>query len=296
MGGRWIWLCLLLLVVAATAQGNQTHRLFVANSRCNAVTVYALAAQGDEAPLRMIFGNLTELETPQSLAADEKELWVGNLGSVAVFGLNDTGNRKPRRLIRGPKTGISLARGLALKGSELFVACARPDCIRVFPADASGDVKPLRVIQGAGSQLANPGGLTIQSNLLWVANEGGNQLLAFSLNARGGAAPERVLTRDTFRLYNPRGVAAAEDGRLVLTGDGGILEVVRNNSVSRRLSSAELSGSAGVAEHAGEIFVANNSANTTVVFGPEGEQAVRVLRGPKTRLRGPSALLVAPCH
>ena len=72
------------------------------------ITVYALKASGDAAPLQVITGPHTEMDWPTALAVDPDrgELYVSNdeTNSIAVFAIDANGDVAPKRILKGSKT------------------------------------------------------------------------------------------------------------------------------------------------------------------------------------------------
>jgi len=86
--------------------------IFVANDTGDSVLVFAVEANGDVAPIRVLKGPNTMIKNPTGVTVDLKnnELWVANFGSHAatVFPIDARGDVRPRRVIRsGPTTSPS---------------------------------------------------------------------------------------------------------------------------------------------------------------------------------------------
>jgi len=122
------------------------------------ITIYAMDAQGDTAPLRTIQGPKTQLEWPGTMAfdPDSGDLYVANDNgqSLLVFhGRNDNGDVVPSRIITGNKTGLSYPVGLTIdtKNKELWAVNLGNSSVTVYPLDANGNVPPVRKIRSAPS-------------------------------------------------------------------------------------------------------------------------------------------------
>jgi 6-phosphogluconolactonase (cycloisomerase 2 family) len=135
------------------------------------ITVHALDASGDAAPLRVIEGDKTQLNWPAGMAIDLESgtLFVANDGghSVLAFRAEDSGNVAPHRVIKGAKTGLANPTGVAVDpdARELWVSSFGNHAATVFPLDANGDVAPLRMIRAAPAGekalgIGNPGAVT----------------------------------------------------------------------------------------------------------------------------------------
>jgi DNA-binding beta-propeller fold protein YncE len=119
------------------------------------ITVFALSANGDTPPLRVIQGPKTQLDWPgaMSLDPDTGDLYVANdMGqSIIVFHGNDEGDVAPARVIKGPKTGLSYPTGVFVdaKNKEVWASNLGNSSATVYPLMANGDVPPLRTIRSA---------------------------------------------------------------------------------------------------------------------------------------------------
>ena len=119
------------------------------------ITVHALDANGDVAPLKVIRGDKTQLNWPGAMFYDPAtdELYVANAvgQSILVFRASDEGDAAPIRVLTGPQTGLSYPVDLAvdLKNKELWAVNFGNASATVYPMTASGDVAPLRTIRSA---------------------------------------------------------------------------------------------------------------------------------------------------
>ena len=138
------------------------------------ITVHALKADGDTAPLRIIEGPKTQLNWPAQVFIDEEqgELFVANdVGdSILVFRTTDSGDAAPIRVIQGSRTGIKNPTGVFVdvKNNELWVSNMGNHRATVYPRTANGDVAPLRTIRSAPEKklalaIGNPGGAAYDS-------------------------------------------------------------------------------------------------------------------------------------
>jgi hypothetical protein len=122
-----------------------------------AINVYALNANGDAKPLRVITGDNTQLDWPAAMKYNPNngDLYVANdIGqSVLIFAnaAKAQGDVAPARVIRGPSTRLRNPTGVALdlKNKEVWVSNLGNSSATVYPLMASGDVAPLRIIRSA---------------------------------------------------------------------------------------------------------------------------------------------------
>jgi len=121
------------------------------------INIYALNANGDVAPTRIIEGDKTRLNWPgnMTLHPDTRELYVADDidQSVLVFGNLTTanGNVAPVRAIKGDRTKLMNPTGVFVdtKHQELWVSNLGNSSATVYPLMANGNVAPLRQIRSA---------------------------------------------------------------------------------------------------------------------------------------------------
>jgi 6-phosphogluconolactonase (cycloisomerase 2 family) len=122
-----------------------------------AIKVYALNADGDAKPLRVITGDSTQLDWPAAMKFNPEngDLYVANdIGqSILVFANapKADGNAAPARVIHGPSARLRNPTGVALdlKNKEVWVSNLGNSSATVYPLMANGDVAPLRIIRSA---------------------------------------------------------------------------------------------------------------------------------------------------
>ena len=125
------------------------------------ITVYALNADGDTAPLRVIQGPKTQMNWPGAMSVDPGtgDLYVANdMGqSIIVFHGKDQGDVAPARVIKGPKTGLSYPTGVFVdaKNREVWASNLGTSSATVYPLMANGDVAPLRIIRSSAEGKAS---------------------------------------------------------------------------------------------------------------------------------------------
>lgn len=183
-----------------------------------AILAFRGGANGEEAPVRVIQGPLTQLNYPDRLAVDtvHNEVFVPQDDSVLVFPSQANGNVPPLRVLKGPDTQLGasalavdplhnlLIVGGALRGGE-------GDRLLIFNRTDQGNVKPKAVIGGPNSQLKSIGGpfaVYPPTGKIVVSVRGGSvaDLVAedsfvgvWSINDNGDVPPQ-------YRIGGPRGV------------------------------------------------------------------------------------------
>lgn len=136
----------------------ESDRLYVGNLGSNSITVYQHDAKGNTAPIAIIYGSKTGINSPGQLSGDAQgNLYVAN-GSVLhrsttpailVFAHGANGNVAPIRTIAGPATGIQYPTGVTVDkatgkifvNSEFFGEDGVSTLIR-FPSYATGNQTP----------------------------------------------------------------------------------------------------------------------------------------------------------
>lgn len=210
--------CHRLALACALAWASQSSlaqdEIYVTNSNSNAVTVYALKANGNAAPLRTLAGNLTGLASPSGIAVDlvNDELLVANKTqpySVTVYPRTASGNVAPLRTVTGAATNLNDPRGIAVDTvhGEFAIANRAGFAITTFARTANGNVAPLRTLQTMG--LSNPWGLVVDvvHDEILVANNG-DFISVFARTGNGMVAPLRTISGSSTGFNNgPVGIA-----------------------------------------------------------------------------------------
>jgi glucose/arabinose dehydrogenase len=266
--------------IYVTNQGVSTDGFYLAPS----VTVYAADAAGDAEPIRTLAGTRTGMSRPgAAVVADDGTLYVANRampeddqGSVTVHAGSAAGGEPPLDTLFGPGSGLTEPRGLALGLADtLFVAVSGRSGVRVnvYPPGAGSGAVPARTLAGSNTGLGNLRALAVDAaGRLYVAdsrnasgiNAYGPDLGDVSVHRAGAAGnepPLRTITGSQTRLNGP-GVPAVD--------------------------------------RSGNLYVPNRwgtGPGSVTVYGPSAEGDVRPLRiisGPATGLRSPSAVTLDP--
>jgi DNA-binding beta-propeller fold protein YncE len=198
--------------------------------------------------------------------------------------------------VRALRTGSELrGRGLAVDDDheELFVTSQHNSAVAVFRKQASGDDAPLRVLQGDRTRLANPHGIALdrRNGLIFVTNHG----QVSSRLAEPGRILNRVLGQSLAVLGSGRFLSPSITvHRRLASGDEPPLRIIEGPRT-------QLNWPAGlvVDEARGEVYVANDKANTVLVFAADaaGDAApIRMLKGPDTALGSPGGLFLDQKH
>ena len=195
-----------------------------------AVVVYRKGASGNEAPLRVLEGDATELADPHGLALDLKNnlMIVANHGHRRVGGPSqlrprDEWQRAWEEAMSGNSSHnfVSLfARG---EGAARDSGRFEMPSLNIYARDAGGNTRPLRVIKGPRTQLNWPSHVAIHEarGEIFVANDSDDSVLVFRVTDNGDVAPTRVIKGPRTAIKNPTGVSVdAVNGELWVASMG----------------------------------------------------------------------------
>ena len=190
------------------------QELYVTIQSPSAVVVYRKGAEGDNAPLRFLEGDATQLADARGLAVDtvNNVFVVGNHGHRQFYGGDAVST------VQGTWQGWIAQNGFPLQtGLRQLPRRTRPELgarfeepsINIYRLGASGNTAPLRVIKGSRTQLNWPGHVAVheQRQEIFVANDAGDGVLVFKLSDNGNVAPTRVLKGPRTGIFAPTGVA-----------------------------------------------------------------------------------------
>jgi hypothetical protein len=268
-------------------------------------------------PRRVIGGDQTYTEMMCGAYIDPKtlDIYVTNNDTqdwLPVFSREARGNVKPDRLLATPHRAWGIAADETRQ--ELFLT-VQPTAVIVYRKTASGTEPPLRVLEGEATELADPHGiaLDLKNDLMIVANHGHRRI------AGGPPQPPRPFEewRQAWEQamsgnasHNFVGFFEAGEGRGGGQGGGfGRFEPPSLNIYPRGASGntpplrvirgprTQLNWPSHVAVHEGrgEIFVANDSDDSVLVFriSDSGDVApTRVIKGPRANVKNPSGIAV----
>ena len=141
--------------------------IFVTNPFAQAILTFRGGATGNEAPLRVLQGPLTQLQYPNAgVDVDplHNELYVAETNRVLVFSRTADGDVPPIRVIRGPNTqlgkwvrtlSVDPINNLLVVTSDQDEERKTPTRILIFDRTAHGDTAPLRIIEGPNTGIAS---------------------------------------------------------------------------------------------------------------------------------------------
>jgi DNA-binding beta-propeller fold protein YncE len=189
------------------AADEQRQELYLTVQDPPVVVTYRKQAAKNEAPLRFLEGDATELADPHGIALD------------LTRGLIVVSNHGNRRFYGGPavstlqeawESWISPTDDLNSPPRQRLLGAGQFDLpsITIYERGASGNSRPLRVIKGPRTQLNWPAHVGVHEGRgeIFVANDADDSVLVFRITDNGDVAPTRVIKGDRARIKNPTGL------------------------------------------------------------------------------------------
>ena len=206
---------------------NAIHDEFVVNNPfAQAILVFRGAANGEEAPIRIIQGPSTQLRNPDRLDVDpvHNEIFVPEGGdSILVYPWEGVGDVAPIRVIRGPDTklkgirsvAVDPVRNLIIAGIDGGPRRGVDGALVLFNRTDSGNAKPRSVISGPKTRIERLAQIRAYPPKGWivVARHGdamepeGTFVGVWSVNDNGDVPPRWAIGGPQSTLKKPRGIA-----------------------------------------------------------------------------------------
>ena len=216
---------------------------FVPAAYAQAVLAFRGAASGEEAPVRIIQGPLTQLRGSGSsrLAMDpiHNEIYVPQGGELLVFDSRANGNVEPIRILQGPEgkdlsaiaVGVDPIHNLLVVGSSESRGNRGGTELLIFNRMAKGNEAPRGIIGGPKSRLttltlSGPFAVYPEKGLMFVGFYlGASSDLAakeafvgvWSIHDNGDVQPRFIIGEGAFQM--PRGVAVNPKHKEVIATD-----------------------------------------------------------------------------
>ncbi|MBI2817184.1 MAG: beta-propeller fold lactonase family protein [Acidobacteria bacterium] len=236
-------------------------------------------------PKRVIGGPLTKAEMMCAVYIDPrtKEVYVGNGDTqrwLPVFSKDARGNVQPDRFLKveGAVAGMAVDE----QRQELFVTIEADKMVLVYKKTASGNDRPIRRLAGEATQLEGPRGIALDTkrNLLFVSNTGN----AHSLKYDADITKSPVQIPGTGR-FEPASITVHS---LDAQGNTAPLRIIEGPNTQLNVPALM-----AVDEERGELYVANNTGHSVLVFKVTDSGDVkpaRIIKGPKSGIKHPSAV------
>ena len=205
------------------------QELFMTIQFPSAVAVYRKTASNNDAPIRLLEGDATELADPHGIALDMKNdlMIVANHGHRRFYGgaaVSST-TKTWEEWIGETTADLNTMPRRYLPGLGKFDLPS----INIYARGASGNTPPLRVIKGPKTQLNWPSHIAVyeERGEIFVANDADDSILVFRVSDSGDAAPIRVVKGPKTRIKNPTGLSLdAKNGELWVANMGNFAATV----------------------------------------------------------------------
>lgn len=244
-------------------------------------------------PKRVITGESTYLEYACGVYVDPPtgDIYITNndtLNWMTVWDRNARGNVKPTRKLHTPMASFGIAADE--ESQNLLMTIQDDHAVVSFKKNAKDLEGPVRLLQGPHTKMGDPHGITIdtKTGLMYVTNWGTTNERKQTGPPRFGHALWPVGRNDnipgTGRFEPPSITVYAKDA----SGDTAPIRVIQGPKTG-------LDWPTSIAVHPdrGEIFVANDTADTVTVYRTtdNGDVApIRVLKGPKSMIKNPTGV------
>ena len=244
-------------------------------------------------PKRMIQGEKTFLEYACSVYVDPVTgdiYGINNdtLNWMTVFDRNAKDNASPNRKLHTPHTTFGIIADE--EKQELLMTIQDDHAVVTFKKSAKDQDAPVRLLQGPKTLMADPHGIALdpKTGLIYVTNWGTNQERRYDVPWRYGKVNWPVGRQNNIPgsgKINPPSITVYRKGD---TGDVAPLRVIQGPKTG-------LNWPTSIAVHPdrGELFVANDTADTVTVYRTDsnGDVApIRVLKGPRSMIKNPTGV------
>jgi hypothetical protein len=199
-----------------------------------AVLTFRGGATGEEPPIRVIQGSLTQLKSPDRMALDpvHNEIFIVERGYILVFPREANGNVAPIRRLEGPDTGIKDFSFVAVDPIHDLLIYSGGGQFRIFKRTDNGNVKPKAIIGGPKSGFHGPNGpiavyppsgMIIASSSVRKTEHGSEQLNnegyvgVWSINDTGDLPPHWTIGKGFLKV--PRGVTLDPKDKNMIVSD-----------------------------------------------------------------------------
>lgn len=220
--------------------------MLVTNPFAQAILVFRGGASGEEAPVRMIQGPHTQLDSVNRLEADpvHNEIFIPMRDRILVFPLDGKGDVAPLRVIRGPDTGLGRqgaetaavdpVHNLIIVGTNVgdsdVGGSKDVGSLLIYNRTDDGNVKPRAVITGPKTAIRHIAQLQVYPPKGWiVAAQQGSCcdeeepkdafVGVWSIHDNGDVPPRWTIRGPKSTLKKPRGVALNPKNKELVIAD-----------------------------------------------------------------------------
>ncbi|MBI4483404.1 MAG: hypothetical protein HY652_10995 [Acidobacteria bacterium] len=216
--------------------------MLVTNPFAQAILTFRAGVDGEEAPIRIIQGPSTQLDSPDRLDVDpvHNEIFVPEGDSILVFPREGQGDVAPIRVIRGPDTQLRRAQAIAVDPvHNLIIVGFNSDfssrtggtrgALLIFNRTDNGNVKPRAAIRGPKSGIIRINQIQVYPPRGWIiaAQPGAGDAVepegafvgVWSIHDDGDVPPRWVIGGPKSTLKKPRGVVLDPRNKEVIVAD-----------------------------------------------------------------------------
>ena len=176
-----------------------THdEIVVTSPLAQTILVFRGAANGEEAPIRVIHGPKTQIlgtgpNGNDKVSIDEvnSEIYIPILDGIEVFDRMANGDMPPKRILKGPNTRVKGITAVAVDAVHNRMVVRSDGALLIFDRTASGNVKPLSAIEGPKVGVGGlPHQLRVYGPKGWIIDGArGGSLGVWSINDTGDTPP-----------------------------------------------------------------------------------------------------------
>jgi hypothetical protein len=192
--------------------------IYVANPFAQAVLVFRGAADGQEAPVRVIQGPSTQLSRADRLELDtvNREIIVPERDRILVFPMGKGGDVAPIRVLIGPDTRLRATLTVVVDPVHNLMVHSSGTAIVIHNRTDAGNAKPRAVIEGPKTGMVRINQMQLYAPKGWIvatmpgpdgAEPEGVFVGIWSVNDNGNVAPRWKIDGPKSGLKRPRGVA-----------------------------------------------------------------------------------------
>jgi hypothetical protein len=200
-----------------------------------AILVFRGGASGEEPPIRVIQGSLTQMMAPDRVDIDpvNNEILVPEEDHLLVFPREANGNVAPKRVLRTPggsysESNVDSVRNLLVIGGNMRLDDKRISAIMVFQRTDSGSMQPRWIVGGPKSRFSGAArmALNVDRGLAFGTIRGNDVASDQSfvgawnyVEDRGEAPPRWTIGGPNGVLRQPRGVVLDHKNKALIVSD-----------------------------------------------------------------------------
>ena len=209
--------------------------IVVPNQFGQAILIFRGDADGEDAPIRVIQGPLTQLKRPDrvDIAPIHNEILSPENDKILVFPREANGNVAPKRVLSSTgntmrESNVDPIRNLLVVGGTTRASGRREDALLTFRRTDQGDVKPRSIITGPKSRFHSGARMAINAERgLAFGTIRGNSVASDEsfvgvwnyVEDNGDAPPRWTIGGPKGMLRQPRGVTLDPKNKTLIVSD-----------------------------------------------------------------------------